>query len=43
MLNDMTIAYFHALLLQLVEKEHDTDPELQTDRMLRACRYTIAQ
>ena len=43
MLNDMTIAYFHALLLQLVEKEHDTDPELQTERMLRACRYTIAQ
>lgn len=43
MINDMTIAYFHMLLLQLSEGEADVTPEKQTERMLMACRYTTYQ
>ena len=43
MINDMTIAYFYTLLLQLSVEEADITPEQQTERMLQACRYTISQ
>ena len=45
MINDMTISYFYSLLLQLSEAEagHGITPEIQTERMLMACRYTTDQ
>lgn len=36
--NDMTVAYFYALLTQLLGNDRGVTPETQTDRMLYACR-----
>ncbi len=40
-LNDMMVAYFYALLLECVESEEVVDPQAQTEKMLRACRWGI--
>lgn len=36
--NDMTIAFFYALLTQLLGRDRGVTPESQTERMLYACR-----
>jgi hypothetical protein len=36
--NDMTIAFFYALLTQLLGNDRGVTPESQTERMLEACR-----
>ena len=36
--NDMTVAFFYALLTQLLGNDRGVTPETQTDRMLYACR-----
>lgn len=38
LVNDMTIAFFYVLLIQLLEKDSNVTPESQTERMLEACR-----
>jgi hypothetical protein len=38
LVNDMTIAFFYALLTQLLGNDRGVTPESQTERMLEACR-----
>jgi AcrR family transcriptional regulator len=38
LVNDMTIAFFYALLIQLLGNDRGVTPESQTARMLDACR-----
>jgi len=38
LVNDMTIAFFYVLLIQLLGKDSNVTPESQTERMLEACR-----
>jgi AcrR family transcriptional regulator len=38
LINDMTVAFFYALLLQIMRKEPGITIELQINRMLQACR-----
>lgn len=41
LINDMTVSFFYTLLLQLINNDHNVTPEIQTDRMLYACRFTL--
>lgn len=41
LINEMTIAYFYALLIQLVGNEHSITADQQTARMLKAVRFTL--
>lgn len=40
LINDMTIAFFYSLLMQLIIHPQNVTAEAQTLRMLDACRYT---
>ena len=41
LLNDMTVSFFYALLVQLIGNDSGVTAEGQSKRMLDACRYTI--
>jgi AcrR family transcriptional regulator len=40
LINDMTISFFFALLVQLIHQDRGVTAEAQTSRMLEACRFT---
>ena len=40
MINDLTVAFFYALLVQLISHDQGVNAESQTARMLEACRFT---
>lgn len=42
MINDMTVAYFFALLVQLIGNDQNVTPDYQIERIMRAVRYTIS-
>lgn len=41
LVNDLTIAFFYALLAQLIDGEVEMTPTEQTERMLQACIFMI--
>ena len=41
LINDMTVAFFYSLLLQLTSPSEGVTPDYQRTRMLRACRYLL--
>lgn len=42
MINDMTVSYFFALLVQLIGHDQDVTPEYQTERIMNAVRFTLS-
>ena len=40
MINDLTVSFFYALLVQLISHDQGVNAESQTARMLEACRFT---
>lgn len=42
-INDMTVAYFFSLLVQLIGNKQDITPDYQIERIMNAVRYTISQ
>lgn len=41
LINDMIISFFYALLIQLLGQDRGVTPEIQTKRMLQACRKVV--
>lgn len=42
-INDMTVSLFFALLVQLINDDQGVTADLQTERMLDACRFSITE
>ncbi|MBQ6389494.1 MAG: TetR/AcrR family transcriptional regulator [Mogibacterium sp.] len=41
LINDLTVSFFYALLIQLIGRDQGVTADSQSKRMLEACRYTI--